>query len=134
MPLVNLTSMPQSTFLAPSSKAPKARALSVSVAASDAPRVQARSAVKTMRRIDRSYPPPLATIVVGRSLGTVTVVMGKVALVWPAGTFTEAGTVATLGEVLERVTTVPAGAAGLSRTTVPEPASPPVTRVGFRVS
>ena len=57
--------------------------------------------------------------------------MVNVALVAPAGTVTEDGTVATFGRLLPRLTAVPpVGAANESRT-VPVADVPPVTLVGL---
>ena len=60
--------------------------------------------------------------------------MVNVALVAPAGTVTEDGTVATFGRLLPRLTAVPpVGAADESRT-VPVADVPPVTLVGLTVN
>jgi hypothetical protein len=65
---------------------------------------------------------------------TVTVDTVNVALVVPAATVTDAGTVAAPVLLLVRVTTAPpVGAAPLS-VTVPVDEAPPVTLVGFRLT
>jgi len=56
-----------------------------------------------------------------------------VPLVWPDAIFTEAGTVATLVELLDRVTVTPVDPAGPLRVMVPVEGLPPVTEVGFRL-
>ena len=65
---------------------------------------------------------------------TVRVVTVKVAVVFPAATVTLAGTVATVVELLERLTTAPPVGAGPLRVTVPVDGFPPFTLVGFSVN
>ena len=68
---------------------------------------------------------------------TDVVVIKKVAEEAPAGTVTEAGTVAALVLELDKVTTAPPGGAGaFSTTELEEPAgtTPPVTVVGERTT
>ena len=57
----------------------------------------------------------------------------NVPVVWPAGTVTEAGTVAAALLLVESATTVPLGAAGPLNVTVPTQLFPPITVVGFRL-
>jgi hypothetical protein len=72
----------------------------------------------------------VAVMVTGVAPATLEVVTVKVALVWPAGTETLAGTVAAgLFEV--RVTLTPAEPAGAPSVTVPVEELPPVTVVGL---
>jgi len=67
-------------------------------------------------------------------LPTAVVVIGKVALVAPAGTVTLAGTVATAVSPLDSaIVDPPVGAAPL-RVTVPVEELPPATLAGFRLS
>jgi hypothetical protein len=61
---------------------------------------------------------------------TAEVLTVKLALVWPAGTRTLPGTVAT-AELLERNTPTPPGGAAMLSVTVPVEALPPVTELGF---
>ena len=61
---------------------------------------------------------------------TAEVVTGKLALVWPAGTTTEPGTVAAAA-LLDRNTPKPPGGAAMLSVTVPVEEVPPVTEVGF---
>ena len=77
--------------------------------------------------------PLVAEIVTFVEVTTDFVVIVKVALVFPAGTVTLAGTVATAVELLERVTTVPAAGAGPEIVTVPVDGVSPLTVVGFKV-
>ncbi len=58
--------------------------------------------------------------------------MVKLALVLPAGTVTLAGTDATPGMPLDRVTSVPPAGAGALRTTVPVDWFPAMTDAGLR--
>lgn len=58
------------------------------------------------------------------------VVVVNVALVWPAGTVTFAGTAASEGLVLASVTTVPPLGAALRNVTVPVDVVPPTTVLG----
>jgi len=62
---------------------------------------------------------------------TALVVIGKVALVAPAGTVTLAGTVATAVLLLDSATVAPPVGAAPLRVTVPVDELPPVTLVGF---
>ena len=76
---------------------------------------------------------PVVAVMIGFCwIVTVTLVMGNVAVLLPASTVTEAGTVAELVSLLERVTTTsPAGAMPVS-VTVPELfCTPPFTIVGL---
>src|SRR4051812_35038527 len=67
-------------------------------------------------------------------LGTTFVVIGKLALVAPAGTVTAPGTVAAAGlSLLSATTNPPEGAAEVSRT-VPVDGLPPTTSLGFTVT
>jgi len=68
--------------------------------------------------------PLVAEIVTDLVFGTVLVETVKVAVVFPEVTVTLAGTVATLVELLERVTTVPAVGAGPDIVTVPVDGDP----------
>ena len=65
---------------------------------------------------------------------TVTVLMLKEALVEPAGTVTLAGVEATLGLLLERVTTAPPLCAALLKVTVPCEVLPPTRLAGFKLT
>lgn len=78
-------------------------------------------------------PVPVFAVIDGVALlPTGTVVIGKVAVVAPAGTVTELATVA--DEPLEAsVTTIPPVGAGPVRVTVPVDEAPPTTVVGLRV-
>ena len=69
----------------------------------------------------------VAEIVTGVELATAEVVTVKVAVVWPAGIETLAGTVAA-GLLDESVTLTPAAAAGAVSVTVPVDEFPPVLR------
>ena len=66
-------------------------------------------------------------------LSTGNVVTVNDALVAPAGTVTDAGTLAEPGRLLLRLTASPPAGAGLSRVTVPVAEVPPCTLVGLRV-
>jgi hypothetical protein len=61
---------------------------------------------------------------------TEVVEMANVALVLPGATVTLAGTAATVGALLARAITVPAGGAAVLSVTVPVDCAPPVTLVG----
>src|SRR5262245_49402880 len=65
---------------------------------------------------------------------TALLVIANVAVVAPAATVTEAGTVAALVLLLESVTTPPPAGAAAASVTVPVLPSPPVTAVGFRTT
>jgi hypothetical protein len=65
---------------------------------------------------------------------TGNVVIGKVALVAPAGTVTVAGTLAAPGSRLSRETVAPPDGAALPSVTVPVEGDPPVTLVGLTLS
>ena len=65
---------------------------------------------------------------------TATVDTVKVALVAPAETVTPAGTVATVGLLLERDTRAPPLGAGALSATIPVDVEPPLTLVGFSAS
>lgn len=58
----------------------------------------------------------------------------KVALVWPAGTVTLAGTVAAAVLLLDRATLAPPAGAAADSATMPVDGSPPVTLVGSSCS
>src|SRR5690348_5563679 len=73
----------------------------------------------------------MATVVVAEACPVVT---EKVALVAPAGTVTPAGTEATAGLLLLRLTDAPPAGAAAVRVTVPCDALPAVTLVGLRLS
>lgn len=60
--------------------------------------------------------------------------MVKLALVCPAGTVTEEGTVAALVSLLRSCTTAPPAGAGPVRVTVPVALLPPNTQLGLIVS
>ena len=64
-------------------------------------------------------------------LPTAVVVIGKVALVAPAGIVTLAGTVATAVLLLDSVTVVPPAGAAPLKVAVPVDELPPVTLVGL---
>src|SRR5262245_12415355 len=64
---------------------------------------------------------------------TAFVVIANVAVVAPAATVTDAGTVATLVLLLVSVTTAPPAGAAVVRVTVPVLSAPPVTVDGFTV-
>ena len=76
----------------------------------------------------------VAEIVTEVVFDTVFVVTVKFAVVFPAVTVTELGTVATAVELLERLTTVPLVGAGPLRVTVPVDGVPPFAVVGFNVN
>src|SRR5687768_13697046 len=65
---------------------------------------------------------------------TAVVVTGNVAEVAPSGTVTVAGTVATVGLLLARVTVTPPAGAAADSVTVPVEGLPPATLVGFSVA
>src|SRR5215472_9624047 len=65
---------------------------------------------------------------------TVVVLTAKVALVAPAATFTEEGTPATAGLLLDRVTVAPPLGAAPLNVSVPVEAPPPVTVDGFKLT
>src|SRR4051794_6721876 len=67
-------------------------------------------------------------------LGTTFVVIGKLALVAPAGTVTEAGTVAAAGLSLLSATTNPPEGAGEVSRPAPVDGLPPTTSVGLTVT
>lgn len=86
----------------------------------------------TVRFADVELPPKLAVIEARIWVETASVFTVKLALVLPAATITEAGTVAQLW-LLDSCTTIPpVGAAALS-TTFPVDGDPPPTLVGFNV-
>jgi hypothetical protein len=64
---------------------------------------------------------------------TATVVTVKVAVVLPAGTVTEAGTVAAAVLLLDKVTVVPPVGADVANVTVPWEEAPPVTEIGLKL-
>jgi hypothetical protein len=64
---------------------------------------------------------------------TARVVIVKVAEVLPAGTVTEAGTVAAAILLLVNETMIPPAGADEARVTVPVDVAPPVTEVGFKL-
>lgn len=76
----------------------------------------------------------VAEIVTEVVLDTVLVVTVKVALVFPAGTVTLAGTVATEVRLLDNETTAPPAGAGPDKVTVPVEGVLPFTVVGFSES
>ena len=82
----------------------------------------------------RVTPPKAAEMVTLLVIGTETVLMAKVALVAPAATVTLAGVEATLGALLDSVTTAPPLGAALLRVTVPCEELPPTTLAGLSES
>src|SRR5690348_15672068 len=64
------------------------------------------------------------------SKATAVVAIGNVALVAPSGTVTVAGTDASCGLLLDRMTAVPPAGAGVLTVTVPVDAPPPGTVAG----
>jgi len=80
------------------------------------------------------FTPLVADIVTLVILVTDLVVTVKVALVLPLEIVTLAGTVATVVELLERVTIAPAAGAGPESTTVPVEGAVPLTIVGLRLT
>src|SRR5947209_18643671 len=81
-----------------------------------------------------ALPPSVAVIVTSVIEETAVVVPVNVAVVWPCGTVTLAGTVATPVLLLESVTTEPPDGAALEMVTVPVEAFPPTTLAGLRVT
>jgi hypothetical protein len=78
---------------------------------------------------------PVAAVIVGVAVvPTARVVTVKVALVWPAATTTDVGTVAAVVALELRVTVVPPVGAGPLIVTVPVEGDPPVTVVRLRLS
>jgi len=78
---------------------------------------------------------PVAAVIVGVvTVPTARVVTVKVALVWPAATTTDVGTVAAVVAFELRVTVVPPVGAGPLIVTVPVEGDPPVTVVRLRLS
>ena len=75
----------------------------------------------------------VAVMVTGVEFETPVVVTVKVALVWPAGTVTLAGTLAA-GLLEPSVTMTPAEPAGAESVTVPVAEVPPVTVEGLTVT
>jgi hypothetical protein len=97
------------------------------------PVLMARGEPVTVSTADWFTPPDEAVMVTFVLAGTAAgVVTGKDAEVEPAATVTLAGTPATFRLLLERATSVAAGAAAL-RVTVPVDEVPPGTVVGLRV-
>ena len=84
-------------------------------------------------RIAVTVPPIEAEMVAEVEACTAEVVAVKPALVWPAGTTTLDGTLAT-ALLLERNTPAPPVGAAMFRVTVPIEELPPVTELGFSVS
>jgi hypothetical protein len=84
-------------------------------------------------RIALIVTPLLAEIVTNRLEVTAAVVIGNVAVVAPASTFTDAGTRATAQRLLFSVTTIPPAGAGPFNVTVPVDGFPPCTLLGTRV-
>lgn len=84
-------------------------------------------------RVEVTATPLVAVMVTVLVIATVLVVTVNVALVLPAATVTLKGTVATVVNPLERVTTAPAEGAGPVRVTVPVEVNPPLTLVGLKV-
>jgi hypothetical protein len=78
--------------------------------------------------------PSVAVIVAEVLLATANVLTVKVLEMLPAGTVTEAGTVATAALLLDSVTMAPPDGAGLVRVTVPVARVPPTTVVGVTES
>ncbi len=79
------------------------------------------------------FTPLVAEIVTALVVTTVLVTIVKFPVVAPAGMVTLAGTMATKGALLDRVTTVPPAGAGPDRVTVPVEELKPFTVVGFKV-
>ena len=78
----------------------------------------------------RDTPPNALVMLTAVDVVTEEVVIGKFALVAPAGTVTLAGTV-TAAELSDNVTAVPPEGAAALRVTVPVEEFPPTTLVGF---
>ena len=87
-----------------------------------------------MRLADLVTPLYVAEIVTVLDAATGFVEIVNAALVVPAGTVTLAGTVATVGLLLESATIAPLAGAAVFRVTVPIEAAPPVTLVGLRLN
>jgi hypothetical protein len=87
-----------------------------------------------MRLADFLTPLYVAEIVTAMDAATGLVEIVNAALVAPAGTVTLAGTVATVGLLLESATITPLAGAAVFRVTVPIEAAPPVTLVGLRLN
>jgi hypothetical protein len=79
-------------------------------------------------------PPAIAVMTVERFVEPVKVAIEKFALVAPAGTVTDAGTVAAAVFELDRETATPPVGAAPEIVTVPVALVPPVTAVGLSVS
>ena len=84
----------------------------------------------TVRVAVRDTPPNALVMLTAVDVVTEEVVIGKFALVAPAGTVTLAGTV-TAAELSDNVTAVPPEGAAALRVTVPVEEFPPTTLVGF---
>jgi hypothetical protein len=78
--------------------------------------------------------PLVAVIVTDVEEETAAVVTAKVAVVLPAATVTEAGTVAAAVLLLDKVTVAPLVGAAAANVTVPVDVVPPVTEVGLKLS